>query len=89
MRYTLVNTAHEALLGKLVLGWHLPYDRPNGSPWALPKDDPTVLDDLTDEDNDLLEQHADELMKRIQGSAPAPDDEQLDDPASPTTPASA
>lgn len=77
------NAAHTALMAKIVTAWELPYLP--GAP--LPSEDPAVVDDLDDDDNDALEKHLEQVWERIQGKPVTPDD--VDDPASPTAPANA
>lgn len=80
----------------MITGWSLPYepepvvnDDGTETPraWVLPKTDPTILDELTAADDVALEELLEPARRVLMPQKPSPDD--VDDPASPSGPASA
>lgn len=70
----------------MIADWSIPY---LSNPTALPQANPKLLRELKLPDNRKLEQALEPARELLFPTPPSPDDEQLDDPASPTTPASA
>lgn len=79
----MANEGHTAVMAKVITAWELPY-LPGA---ALPSEDPSIVDELDDDDNDVLEDHLKDLVLKVFGKQVTPDD--VDDPTSPTAPASA
>ncbi|HWD02735.1 MAG TPA: hypothetical protein VG674_09810 [Amycolatopsis sp.] len=80
----------------MITGWSLPYEpepvvNDDGTEtrraWVLPKTDPTILDELTAADDVALEELLEPARRVLMPQKPSPDD--VDDPASPSGPASA
>lgn len=70
----------------MVEKWDVPYLQ---KPTAIPEDEPWQLGDLTIADNRVLEEAIQPARELLFPKPASPDDEQLDDKASPTTPANA
>lgn len=70
----------------MITDWEVPY---LSDPKALPGANPRLLRELTLADNRALEKALEPARALLFPANPSPDDEQLNDPGSPTTPASA
>lgn len=88
--------AIDILTAMMIVGWSLPYepeplDNGDGTTtaraWTLPKDDPTLLDELMAPDSAALEKLLAPARAVLMPSAPSPD--QSGDPESPSGPGNA
>lgn len=84
------------LAGEMITAWELPYepepiDNGDGTttavPWKLPKDEPSLVDELMAADSVKLEELLAPARKVLMPQAPSPD--QADDKESPSGPLSA
>lgn len=69
----------------MITDWEIPY---LSDPKALPQANPRLLRELTLADNRVLEKALEPARALLFPTNPSPDDDQLNDPGSPTMPAS-
>jgi hypothetical protein len=95
-KLTLGFEAVNEIAALMITGWSLPYEpepvvAEDGTetprPWTLPKNDVSILDELLAPDAMKLEELLEPARAVLMPSKPSPDD--VDDPASPSGPASA
>lgn len=77
----------DGLIALMVEAWELPYATDDGRPWALPKDDVSMVDDLSAADYMRLTNLMKPAQEVLMPGNPDPSD--YDNPDSPTVPASA
>ncbi|GAA1030803.1 MULTISPECIES: hypothetical protein [Amycolatopsis] len=94
-KFTLGFDAINEIAALMITGWSLPYEpepvvaedgTETARPWTLPKNDVSILDELLAGDSAALEQLLEPARAVLMPQKPSPDD--VDDPASPSGPAS-